>query len=120
MAMGPRAHIGHAHLRNPAAEGDCIEKEALDLLLLPLTTRKQRKTNLCHCCSRMAATSNQLPSLDADCFLINWHFLLALSLLFSKVTLLLFRKLQNCQDLMKEWRIECLTKDAISPLKLSS
>jgi hypothetical protein len=35
MAMGPSAHIGHVHLTNPVAEGVCIEKEALNRLLLP-------------------------------------------------------------------------------------
>jgi hypothetical protein len=35
MALGPGAHTGHAHLTNPAAEGVRIEKEALELLLLP-------------------------------------------------------------------------------------
>jgi hypothetical protein len=35
MAVRPGGHIGHVHLTNPAAEGVCIEKEALNMLLLP-------------------------------------------------------------------------------------
>ena len=115
MAMGPGAHIGHAHSTNSAAEGVYIEKEALDLLLLPGQLASKRRLicaivvlewRLIVCLPLQISFHHSTPTTSRLIGMFSWP----LSLLFSKVIPLLLRKLQNCQDLMKE----CLTKDAIS------